>query len=68
VTDAILDGVTGLLVPPDDPVSLARAMSEMLRDPERAAAMGRAARARILRECTWDHAAARIAERLSGPA
>jgi phosphatidylinositol alpha-1,6-mannosyltransferase len=64
VTDAIVDGVTGLLVPPDDPVALARATSELLRNPERAATMGRAARARILRECTWDHAAARIAERL----
>jgi phosphatidylinositol alpha-1,6-mannosyltransferase len=67
VTDAILDGVTGLLVPPDDSVALATAMGEVLRNPERAAAFGRAARARILRECTWDHAAARIAERLSGP-
>ncbi len=67
VTDAIVDRVTGLLVPPDDIAALARAIGDLLRNPERAAALGRAARERILRECTWDHAAARIAERLSGP-
>jgi phosphatidylinositol alpha-1,6-mannosyltransferase len=64
VTDAILDGETGMLVPPDDPEALARAMSELLRDPEQRAALGRAARERILRECTWDHATDRIAKRL----
>jgi phosphatidylinositol alpha-1,6-mannosyltransferase len=64
VTDAIFDGVTGVLVPPDDPEALVRAMSELLRNPERSAAFGRAARERILRECTWDHAADRIAKRL----
>jgi phosphatidylinositol alpha-1,6-mannosyltransferase len=66
VTDAIVDGVTGLLVPPDDPEALTRAINGLLGDPEWCAALGRAARTRILRECTWDHAADRIAERLAG--
>jgi phosphatidylinositol alpha-1,6-mannosyltransferase len=64
VTDAIVDGVTGVLIPPDDPAALTRAIGDLLRDPERSARLGSAARARILRECTWSHAADRIAERL----
>lgn len=66
VTDAIVDGVTGLLVPPDDPAALTAAITGLLSDPKRCAELGRAARERIVRECTWDHAADRIAERLAG--
>ncbi len=42
------DGMTGLLVKPNDPVDLARAIDEMLSDPERARKMGDAGRARYL--------------------
>jgi glycosyltransferase involved in cell wall biosynthesis len=45
--DAVQNGVTGLLVPPRDADALAEAMIELLEDPRRAAAMGRAARARV---------------------
>jgi glycosyltransferase involved in cell wall biosynthesis len=38
--------VTGLLVPKRDPEALAKAVSELLLDPSRRAAMGRAAEAR----------------------
>jgi phosphatidylinositol alpha-1,6-mannosyltransferase len=38
--DAIADGETGMLVPPDDPSALAAAISALLRDPDAAAAMG----------------------------
>ena len=41
------DGVTGILVPPGDPVALARALSTVLEDPERATAMGRAGKSRV---------------------
>jgi len=44
VVDAVIDGVTGVLVPPGDAPALARATAELLSDPERAARMGRAAR------------------------
>ena len=64
VVDAIIDGVTGRLVPPDDPAALCEAILGFVRAPERAAAFGRAARERILRECTWDHAAEAIAHRM----
>ena len=45
--EAVLDGVTGRLVPPADPPALARAAIEMLRDAELAARMGREGRARV---------------------
>jgi phosphatidylinositol alpha-1,6-mannosyltransferase len=60
VPDAIVDGETGLLVPPDDATALARACIGLLRDPDAAARMGERARARVVDACTWDHAAARM--------
>ncbi len=41
VPDVVEDGVTGVLVPPQDPAALAAAIAALLRDPERAA-MGEA--------------------------
>jgi glycosyltransferase involved in cell wall biosynthesis len=38
--DLVEDGVTGLLVPPNDPVELARAIAAVLKDPERSQRMG----------------------------
>ena len=43
--DFLEHGKTGLLVPPDDPEALARAIDELWSDPRRAAEMGRRARA-----------------------
>ena len=42
--DTVIDGRSGFLVPPRSPERLAAAMSTLLRDPERIAAMGREAR------------------------
>ncbi|HEX6142160.1 MAG TPA: glycosyltransferase family 4 protein [Geminicoccaceae bacterium] len=42
--DTVLEGRSGFLVPPRAPARLAAAMVELLRDPERAAAMGREGR------------------------
>jgi glycosyltransferase involved in cell wall biosynthesis len=42
--DLVQDGVTGLLVEPQDPEGLATALGSLLRDPDRAAEMGRAGR------------------------
>jgi glycosyltransferase involved in cell wall biosynthesis len=47
--DSVVDGVTGVHVPPRDPSSLARTLSELLDQPERRAALG-AAGARRARE------------------
>ena len=45
--EVVEDGKTGLLVPPGDPVTLASAILDLLRDPERAAGMAQAGRERI---------------------
>ena len=45
--EIVVPGETGLLVPPDDPAALARALAELLDNPARTAAMGRAGRARF---------------------
>ncbi|HET7543362.1 MAG TPA: glycosyltransferase family 4 protein [Polyangiaceae bacterium] len=43
-TDTIVDGVTGVYVPPGDSAALRRAIEELLANPERAREIGRAAR------------------------
>ena len=48
--DAVIDGVTGVLVRPGDPRALAGALAELLAEPERARRMGAAARAFAERE------------------
>jgi glycosyltransferase involved in cell wall biosynthesis len=49
VPDLVEDGVTGCLVPPDDPAALAASLVALLRDPERGRALGAAGRARVAR-------------------
>jgi glycosyltransferase involved in cell wall biosynthesis len=56
------DGHAGRLVPPRDPRALAHAVAELLADPARLAAMGRAARARVQSVFRWDDAAAQLVE------
>jgi glycosyltransferase involved in cell wall biosynthesis len=46
-------GENGLLVPPRDPASLARAMRELLEAPAKAAEFGANGRARVERELDW---------------
>jgi glycosyltransferase involved in cell wall biosynthesis len=45
--EVVIDGETGLLVPPGDSVALAGAVTRCLRDPAALAAFGRAGRARV---------------------
>ena len=49
-TEIVAEGITGLLVPPRDPVSLKQAICRVLEDPVLAARMGNAGRQRILRQ------------------
>jgi glycosyltransferase involved in cell wall biosynthesis len=60
--DTVLHDRTGLVVPPGEPSALAAALNELLADPERARALGRAARERVTAHFTWD----RIAHVLAG--
>jgi MMP alpha-(1->4)-mannosyltransferase len=50
-------GDAGLLVPPADPSALARAITDMLDHPERAAALGEAGYRRVQDHFTWKRAA-----------
>jgi glycosyltransferase involved in cell wall biosynthesis len=58
LTDTVVDGLTGLHVPPRDPAAVARAVSALLADPVGRAAMGAAGRERAVGRYGW----ARIAE------
>ena len=45
--EVVVNGVTGLLVPPRDPDTLAQAITRLLRDPDLRLKMGRAGRERV---------------------
>jgi glycosyltransferase involved in cell wall biosynthesis len=47
IPEAVVDGETGLLVPPHDPPALADALLSLLRNPSRAEEMGKAAKRRV---------------------
>ncbi|HEX2902588.1 MAG TPA: glycosyltransferase [Jatrophihabitans sp.] len=51
--DTVVDGRTGLLVPPQQPQRLAAALGELLADRELRRRYGRAARRRALHNYTW---------------
>lgn len=53
--EAVVDGETGLLVPPRDPDALASAMLDILGRPDRGAELGRAGRARVLEKFQRSH-------------
>jgi alpha-maltose-1-phosphate synthase len=53
IPEVVADGVTGLLVPPGDPARLAEAITSLVRDPARAADMGRLGRQRAEAEFSW---------------
>jgi glycosyltransferase involved in cell wall biosynthesis len=58
-TEVVSDGRTGVLVPPGDPAAIARAVGDLLRDPDRAMRLGAAARDDVMRRFG---ARARVAE------
>jgi starch synthase len=61
IPEVVDGGVTGLLVPPDDPASLADALNALARDPMRAVAYGHAGRERAVAEFSWPTVAAATA-------
>jgi glycosyltransferase involved in cell wall biosynthesis len=46
-SEAVIDGVTGLVVPPNDPERLAEAIAQLARDPAMRSAFGSAGRQRV---------------------
>jgi glycogen(starch) synthase len=62
IPDKVVDGVTGLLVPPRDVSGLADAIDSLAHDPARRRAMGAAGRTRVRERFAWPA----IAEVMSG--
>jgi D-inositol-3-phosphate glycosyltransferase len=58
MVDTVVDGGTGVLVPPRDPGAFARAARELLARPDEMARLGAAARERATARYTWDRVAA----------
>ena len=67
-SEVVVEGETGLIVPPGDPEALRRALTELARAPELRATMGQKGRARVMVAFTSDHYAGRIAELCSAVA
>lgn len=61
-TDTIVDGVTGIYVPPSDPAALRAAIQRMLDNPDQAAEIGRAARRFVEEQAGLDRFVGRIVE------
>jgi glycosyltransferase involved in cell wall biosynthesis len=59
LAEVVVDGVTGFLVPPNDPQVLRARLRQLLADPALATRMGAAARQRIVERFTWDEVANR---------
>ncbi|MGH8104380.1 MAG: glycosyltransferase family 4 protein [bacterium] len=60
IPDMVVEGETGLLVPPKDSEALASAITRLLRDPEMRRDMGRNGRERVLANWTMDRAFADV--------
>jgi glycosyltransferase involved in cell wall biosynthesis len=52
-SEAVVDGKTGLLVPPEDADALAQALMTFIQNPAQREAMGRAGRARAEARFSW---------------
>jgi glycosyltransferase involved in cell wall biosynthesis len=62
IPELVEDGVSGLLVPPDDPDALAAAWRRVAEEPGLAARLSEAGRAVVLEQFDGDRLAARLAE------
>lgn len=68
IPELVVDGETGLLVAAGDATNLADAIEQLLRDPERRAALGRAGRERVLRDFNLHRTTAELADRFRASA
>ncbi len=65
ISDAVLDGETGLLVPPEAPGPLADAAIRLLNDAALRRRLGETGRTRVLRDFTWERMAVQLSESMS---
>ena len=63
IPEMVVDGETGVLVPPRAPERLTAALDQLLDEPERLREMGRAGRERLRdQQWTWSHHAERVTD------
>jgi glycosyltransferase involved in cell wall biosynthesis len=62
LAELVVDGETGILVPPRDVTRLREALLRLLGDPDLRRRMGAAARARIEELCSWETVAPQVLE------
>lgn len=60
VEEAVIDGTTGILTPPDDPQALSEALLRLLREPDLRRKLGKGGRAWVEEEMSWDRAAGEL--------
>jgi glycosyltransferase involved in cell wall biosynthesis len=65
IASVIVDGENGLLVEPNDPVALARAIERLANDESLRARLGAAARQTVIERYTWQHNAARVFDQVA---
>jgi len=65
ITEAVLDGQTGLLVPPENTQALSQALIKLLTDEELAKKLGKQGRERVEKEFRWEQRVEKISELLN---
>jgi phosphatidylinositol alpha-1,6-mannosyltransferase len=65
IPDAVADGLSGLLVDPEDPAAVAEAIARIMLEPQLAERLSRQGYRRVLDGFTWDHVVNRIIEALN---
>ncbi|RZJ10481.1 MAG: glycosyltransferase family 1 protein [Rubrivivax sp.] len=60
IQHTVVDGLTGYLVPPNDPQALAQRLEDLRGVADLGRLMGRAGRVRVCREFTWESAADKL--------
>ena len=63
--ETVRDGVTGCLVTPGDPMELAQAIIDLLKNPRLRTGMGDAGRRMVIRDFAWSKTMAGLAEAYS---
>jgi len=60
--DVVVDGLNGIIIPPNDSDAICGALLDLYEHPDRAEGMGKAGRERAVNHFTWDHFRKRVLE------